>query len=938
MCSNWNILSSMESPDFDPFQIFEVDHDSCQVLQVTVLRGDNITMGRARDMLDTPDPYVVLSVPGTNGGSQRTRCVDNCTDPVWNQEFQFLYDAETNRVLEISLVDANVVVDYVIGVSKVDIADLKLDEEAQIKVTFGENSFVHLRLRRLPNDSSDLRFSLTLCDEEKQFRRERRQRCMEAMNACFGQQAGLVSPLKIPVVAMLGSGGGFRAMIGLCGVFKALQDSGIIEMCMYLAGLSGSTWFLSQLYTDPRFPDLPTDEVIAYFRKHSGAGLLSHLGAQSMMRYMNSLVGKSVQGQPISFTDFFGMLLRDTIVENKEATLTTMRRVLERGAAPMPLFTSLHVKKNVSAKVFQEWVEFTPFEVGIPKYGAFMDAAKFGSRFFKGKIAKPFPEYPLHFLQGIWGSAFTILFKRLVRTAHGQRQALGEDAEIQNLRDLEETMDDEDIEADEVDDGCEGVIAGCTAGCDEEASTSDKKETNFWKKEKEHRDQVLTEKKTGIWEGMMQGLMASSMLNSRAGRAGAIFNPLYGLRMLNRQPLSPFTGPEEEADDEADFARMHEMMDTTTEKILLVDAGLTFNSPYPVLLRPQRGVDLYISFDFSGREDDNKDLFQELELAETWARKNKLPFPPIREQVAQFEREPLREMYIFRGNDCPTIMHFVLVNTSFRKFKAPGVPRETEEELEFGDFNIFTGGQRAFGTLNFRYDSNDFDRLSQLMEYNTKLHLDLIRAEILRAIEAKKLTSRASLKDIIRMKMLSKNKENFISLVREMQKTGASSSNGAGPSAAGSGGGSNPGPSGAGWPLAAAPPASERAAAVLERFVSAQDLLAESRSPVAAAAADPVHRLIERFASAQDLLAGADAPEAAARETPKTIPRETPESAPRETPELAPRETPEAAPRETPESAPRDTPEAARREPLEATRRERPEAAPRKTPESANVL
>ena len=50
-------------------------------------------------------------------------------------------------------------------------------------------------------------------------------------------------------------------------------------------------------------------------------------------------------------------------------------------------------------------------------------------------------------------------------------------------------------------------------------------------------------------------------------------------------------------------------MDTASERLLLVDAGLTFNSPYPVLLRPQRGVDLYISFDFSGRDEDDKDLF-----------------------------------------------------------------------------------------------------------------------------------------------------------------------------------------------------------------------------------------------------------------------------------------------------------------------------------------
>ena len=40
---------------------------------------------------------------------------------------------------------------------------------------------------------------------------------------------------------------------------------------------------------------------------------------------------------------------------------------------------------------------------------------------------KSFPEVPLHFLYGIWGSAFTILFKRLV-------QEKGRNSEVEILR------------------------------------------------------------------------------------------------------------------------------------------------------------------------------------------------------------------------------------------------------------------------------------------------------------------------------------------------------------------------------------------------------------------------------------------------------------------------------------------------------------------------
>lgn len=53
---------------------------------------------------------------------------------------------------------------------------------------------------------------------------------------------------------------------------------------------------------------------------------------------------------------------------------------------------------------------------------------------------------------------------------------------------------------------------------------------------------------------------------------------------------------------------------------------------------------------------------------------NKLPFPKIDPKV--FDREGLKECYIFKPKkgekNCPTVIHFVLVNINFRKFKAPG--------------------------------------------------------------------------------------------------------------------------------------------------------------------------------------------------------------------------------------------------------------------------
>ena len=46
------------------------------------------------------------------------------------------------------------------------------------------------------------------------------------------------------------------------------------------------------------------------------------------------------------------------------------------------------------------------------------------------------------------------------------------------------------------------------------------------------------------------------------------------------------------------------------KKLYVVDGGLTFNSPYPLLLRPQRQVDIILSFDFSARPTDDTPPFK----------------------------------------------------------------------------------------------------------------------------------------------------------------------------------------------------------------------------------------------------------------------------------------------------------------------------------------
>ena len=52
------------------------------------------------------------------------------------------------------------------------------------------------------------------------------------------------------------------------------------------------------------------------------------------------------------------------------------------------------------AAVATEWLEFTPYEVGLLKYGASIRAEHFGSEFFMGRMVKKLSETRICYMQG----------------------------------------------------------------------------------------------------------------------------------------------------------------------------------------------------------------------------------------------------------------------------------------------------------------------------------------------------------------------------------------------------------------------------------------------------------------------------------------------------------------------------------------------------------
>uniref|UniRef100_A0AAX7UZ15 Phospholipase A2 n=1 Tax=Astatotilapia calliptera TaxID=8154 RepID=A0AAX7UZ15_ASTCA len=671
----------------------QVEQQFSHKFTVTVVRAQNVTKGALGDLLDTPDPYVEIFIPTAPESRRRTKHIDNDINPKWNETFHFILDPNQHNVLELTLMDANYVMDETLGTASFEISKLNVGQ-TKTEVT-----------------NLDLRFSHTLCDKEKQFREARREKVMlgikKLLQNCRSRD---LYSRAVPVIAIAGSGGGFRAMVGFSGVMKALFESGVLDCTTYIAGLSGSTWYMSTLYSNPDFPNKGPKDINSELMKRVSSNPLRLLMPQHITHYIQALWTKKASGQPVTFADIFGMLIGETLIPSRMGIkLSDIQEKINQAQCPLPLFTCLHVKPDVSELMFADWVEFSPYEIGMAKYGTFMTPDLFGSKFFMGTVVKKYEENPLHFLMGVWGSAFSILFNRVL----GVKDRAGGSTMEEELEQIkpqhivgEDTLDDDEPRK------------GGTENQEAE--------------EEFHR----TAQASWVQRMFTSVLGDSALFNTREGRAGKVHNFMLGLNLNTNMPFSPLLEithamtPEEEVDavtDPDEFDRIYEPLDVKSKKIHVVDSGLTYNLPYPLILRSQRGVDLIISFDFSARPSDSSPPFKELLLAEKWARMNKLPFPKIDPKV--FDREGLKECYVFKPKsgekNCPTVIHFVLVNINFRKFKAPGVARETEKEKELADFDIFDDTETPYSTFNFQYSNEAFIQLHDLMEFNTLNNLEV---------------------------------------------------------------------------------------------------------------------------------------------------------------------------------------------------------------------
>ncbi|KAB1277283.1 Cytosolic phospholipase A2 delta, partial [Camelus dromedarius] len=147
-----------------------------------------------------------------------------------------------------------------------------------------------------------------LCAKEKAFLSKRKQVVAKALKQVLRLDRDLQED-EVPVVGIMATGGGARAMTSLYGHLLALQKLGLLDCVTYFSGISGSTWTMAHLYGDPEWSQRDLKGPIRYAREHLAKSKLEAFSPERLASYYRELELRAKQGHPTTFVDLWGLVL-----------------------------------------------------------------------------------------------------------------------------------------------------------------------------------------------------------------------------------------------------------------------------------------------------------------------------------------------------------------------------------------------------------------------------------------------------------------------------------------------------------------------------------------------------------------------------------------------------------------------------------------------------
>ncbi|NXU36485.1 PA24E phospholipase, partial [Drymodes brunneopygia] len=529
-------------------------------------------------------------------------------------------------------------------------------------------------------DHLDVRLGFDLCIQEQDFLCKRKSYVIPALKKVLQLEQDLLD-LETPVVAIMTMGGGMRSLTALYGSLRGLKKLNVMDCATYLTGLSGTTWTMSNLYRDADWSQKDLDKQISEARKHMTKCKINSFSLEYLKYYKKQLCQRKRKGHKTSFIDLWGLVLESFLHDGKDNhRLSDQQQAIDRGQNPLPIYTAVNVKNNYSTLDFKEWVEFTPYEVGLQKYGVFVRTEDFDSEFM-GRLMKKVPESRICFLEGIWSSLFSFNVLYVWNLSHSSE--------------------------------------------------------DFW--HRWTRDQIDNIEEEPALPVKPQELLTRLFTPPRP--LGSALRAALADHVCIAQEHNFLKGFQVHNDylENQHFCRWKDtVLDTfpnqltqSDEFLSLVDTGFFINTSVMPLLKPERKVDVILHLNYSAGSQ-----IQALDQTCKYCSEQGIPFPRV--DLSEEDRKKLKECYLFDGAEtpgAPVLLFFPLVNDTFQNYKAPGkysnMLKRSQEGQPYGCCS-------PYSTYSLQYTEKAYDRLVQLGEYNILNNEDLIMQALHTAVARKR--------------------------------------------------------------------------------------------------------------------------------------------------------------------------------------------------------
>ncbi|KAL7858943.1 hypothetical protein SRHO_G00140900 [Serrasalmus rhombeus] len=538
----------------------------------------------------------------------------------------------------------------------------------------------------LGSESREVRIGHSLSEAEQQYLAKRRETVLQ----CLKQHGIVCSKGEVPNIAVLGSGGGLRAMVGLLGSLSQLGECALLDCIMYLSGISGSTWCMASLYKEPDWStNLETVKDNITQRLAEGSVRWWEMGHKLVKYYSEK--------HNFSLTDVWAALLVSKMVkEIDENTLSEQRG--KHTNDPYPIYSVIDKQCKYDRQNADVWFEITPDESGYSLTGAFVDSLHLGSQFKNGAKINDQPENDMLYLQGLCASMIADM-EEILKTLYDL------------VMKIQETIQENPtLQPPAAQKGCQVLLALLELNLHHlrKEDTEGHVETiNELLKEMEETIQENPTSETPAMEKGFQELLQLVELNHHHLRKKDTEDHLEdpnergtgGIRSPENQMTSVGTISETDAVtltacssflvmfkgqsfwdkiwitiirsiEEVlhwiwgkTYNYLSEMSVKDVDPSVLLsetreyeDTAAILNAPYVSMLRKERDIDLIISLDFS-----EKDPFKTVFTAAEICKELQIPFPEV--VLPPGEKTKPKDFYVFKDNtEAPAVIHIPLFN------------------------------------------------------------------------------------------------------------------------------------------------------------------------------------------------------------------------------------------------------------------------------------